>query len=246
MNRYVKSAVIVAAMSLVVSVITACMGSASAGNSASGPSQSAFDALQAQVTALATRVTTAEQGLATATAAIESLAKGQNLVSLGGGSSKQGLAKALLDGEVGAYVSYLPADKPIYQATSLQIRTLQGYLFALPAPGGGYPVAATVYYTSADCSGTPYIASADLSAYGRSQGAVFGYGNASNPEAVGYVVPDTTMTTGLMLSRFKDGNCFGGSFDFPVALLSEVLPNDPAVTGVSNEPYPGPITLQQM
>lgn len=246
MKRYAKSALIITVIGLMMSAMSACMNGANAGNSASGPSQAAFDALQAQVTALTARVTAAEQDLTAATAAITQLGKGQNLVSLGGGSSKQGLAKALLDGEVGAYVSYLPADKPIYQATSLQIRTLQGYLFALPAPGGGYPVAATVYYTSADCSGTPYIASADLSAYGRSQGAVFGYGNASNPEAVGYVVPDTTMTTGLMLSRFKDGNCFGGSFDFPVALLSEVLPNDPAVTGVSNEPYHGPITLQQM
>lgn len=237
MKKYLSATWMLLVAGIAATALTACIFDASA---SSGVSRTEFNNLSNAVASLKTDLTAAQANITGLQSEIATLRGSTNVVSTGGGSTKN----SEVEGDTFAYIGWLPADKPVYQAQSLQMRSDTGYLFALPAPQGGFPLRATVYFGSADCSGTPYISINDLSEYGRNQGAVFSYGNSANPDSIGYVVPGTEQTSGLMLSRHKDGNCFSGSFDFPVALLSEVLPNDPVVTSVQNEAYPGPVVMQ--
>lgn len=223
MNRYLKAAMFVIIAGILTTTLTACGNSHA--DSGGGVSQAAFDQLKATVTALQQQVT--------------DLTSSVSVVSTGGNGKHK-----LAEGDACTYVGWLPADKPIYQANSLQCRSATGYLFALPAPDGGQPLRSTVYYASSDCSGTPYIATQDLSAYGRTQGAVFTYGNDQLQTNVGYVVPNTTLISGTMNSTHRSGACQVETVEFANEALAEVLPNDPATTDVSNEPYPGPVVIQ--
>lgn len=214
------------------------------------------DALLARVVTLETansaqaQTNTALQGKVDALeAAIAKLAKSSNIVQTGVATRSKSqqtssALKQLLEGEVLTYVSYLPANQPIYQATSLQIRSSTGYLFAIPAPDGGYPLPVTAYYQSSDCSGTPFVSWTDISDYGRKQGAVFTYVNDQSADNVGYIPPNAPRVAGTFGSRAENRNCFAGSFDFPVDVLTEVLPNDTAITGVNNTRYDGPVLMQ--
>ena len=215
-------------------VLTACLHESDASNN--GPGWADFNALKNTVTTLQQTVT----GLQTEVAALESSVS----VVTTGATAGKAASKLLAEGDACTYVGWLPADKPIYQASSLQCRSLTGYLFALPAPEGGHPIRSTVYYTSADCSGTPYISTQDLSAYGQLQGAVFSYGNDLQQTNVGYVPPNSAKISGTMNSTHRTGACQAEVTDFPVEMLIEVLANDPVVTDVSNEPYPGPVVMQ--
>ncbi|NQD37437.1 hypothetical protein HPT27_10390 [Permianibacter sp. IMCC34836] len=230
MKRYLHASLVIVLAGIISSIVIGCGSSNASGGS--GPSQSDFNALKATVTALQQTVT----GLQTEVAALGSSV---SRVSTGGAGKNK-----LAEGDACTYVGWLPADKPIYQANSLQCRSATGYLFALPAPDGGFPLRSTVYYTSADCSGTPYVATQDLSAYGRLQGAVFSYGNNQAQTNVGYVVPNSTLISGTTNSNHRNGACQTETIEFVFEALAEVLPNDPVVTDVSNEAYPGPVVMQ--
>lgn len=232
MKRYLSHLSAIALISMLATVLTGC-GDTHA-DSGSGPSQAQFNALAA-------RVTTAEAAVASLQTELAAVGNSVSVVTTGPTTNGK---LALAEGDACTYVGWLPADKPIYQANSLQCRSTTGYLFALPAPDGGNPLRSTVYYTSADCSGTPYIATTDLSAYGRLQGAVFTYGNDLQQTNVGYVAPGGTLISGTMNSVHRTGACQVETVDFPVEQLLEVAANDPLITDVSNEPYPGPVVMQ--
>ena len=224
--------------------LAACIDRSEAGGS-SGPTQAAFDALSAKVTTLEQGKAAQDAKITALETTVAALAKSANVVTFGsaGGTGKQ-KAAVLAEGDPLVYVSYLPANKPIYQATSLQIRSSTGFLFALPAPSGGLPLSATVYYASADCTSPPFVSYTDLSEYGRKQGAVFTYSTGVSSENVGYVPPDAGLVNGDFAARGQNGLCEAGLYSFPNPVLTEVLPNDPVVTGVQNTPYPGPVLME--
>lgn len=232
MKKHFHALIVVTVVGVLGSVLTACIRDSDA-NSGDGVAQADFDALKAQVVALQQSV--------------DGLSKKVSVVHLTTSAKKQSIAGAAdMDATANCtFVGALPADKPIYQATSIQCRSSTGYLFALPAPAGGSPLGVSIaYYDGNDCSGTPYVTMADVSAYGHLQGAAFSYDNAVQRFNVGYVPPDASLVGGTMTSYDLNGVCHNDPQEFGSPSLYAVSANDPAITGVSNDPYPGPVFMQ--
>ena len=242
-KKYLKSFGLAVLLVTGLGALAACIDRSEAGGS-SGPTQAAFDALSAKVTTLEQGKAAQDAKIADLETTVAALAKTANVVTFGAVATGKQKAAVLAEGDPLTYLSYLPANKPIYQATSLQLRSGSGFLFALPAPSGGYPLPATVYYAAADCSSPPFVSYTDLSEYGRKQGAVFSYSTGVSTENIGYVPPDAALVSGDFAARGQNGLCEAGLYSFPNPVLTEVLPNDPAVTGVQNTPYEAPVVMQ--
>jgi len=229
MKRYLNASLFVLIAGIAGSALTACLPDSHARGNGE-VSQADFDALKATVSQLQADMLV--------------FSKSVSVVSTGPASAKNA-AGALLPGDVCTYVGWLPADRPIYQANSLQCRSASGYLFALPAPDGGKPTTVDVYFENLGCVGQAYTHNSSVSEYGRLQGAVFGFGDATDRLNVGYVAPGTPISAGIMQSKFPaSGTCQDVTTDYTNGGLLLVLMNDPLVTSVSSDPYPGPVVMQ--
>jgi len=117
--------------------------------------------------------------------------------------------------------------------TRISLLTDQGYVFTLSVGSGEIAqvsgIMAQLYYTTPDCSGLPYA--------GSSNGLVF---RARTDGAVYYVHRDSTPISIVNGSTpYHGGPC--NAVDLEHAWV--VLPNDAAITGVSDQPHPLPIKI---
>lgn len=144
-----------------------------------------------------------------------------------------------------SFVSYLPADQPISSAKSVSLKSPMGYLLSLGAPDGGLVLPPDLmYFENADCTGRAFIDAAAISEYGLSQGVVMSAVDAAGVR-VGYVPSNSEFSDNQVLSYYINGQqtCtnYPSAFTLHSVLLSD---NDEAITGVSNDPYTGPIVIQ--
>ena len=106
-------------------------------------------------------------------------------------------------------------------------------------------VFANFHFEQLDCIGQPYISLNDNVVAPKSEGQVFHTPDPADPVRHYYRPKQVVAVTRTLMSRFfSQTGCVKHEPPF-VTDTTEALPNDPAITGVPNEPFAPPITLGQ-
>jgi len=120
------------------------------------------------------------------------------------------------------------------------------YLFDIDKDGNLHD-GFTLYYESADCSGQAYLAgpgaaNAQINAYYAAQGYVLKSPDSADP-VTAYYLASNTPTLAANRSMYSIRNSGGCSSTFNSVYGYPILPNDPAITAVSEASFAKPITI---
>jgi len=188
-----------------------------------------FSVIETAVNDNDTRITNNETGIANNSAAISNNAAA---IVAGDATIQSQLGPVVMDGndsEIGRLISIGE------NHWSVEIITQQGFLITLSV-GTGAIGTGTLFFASMDCSGAGYVAN-----------------------SIGGYVENMYDSTGVPNLQYVDKNSVpisnfisasltfsGGCFTQPDAGLTvfPVLPNDPAITGITNSTFQLPIKIQ--
>lgn len=176
-----------------------------------------------------------------------------NVLTASTATASAGMQKASAVSDICSVLSYAPSGTFPGSMESAACKSSTGYLLTLPITVESGTVRPTpldnssVYFTTTDCTGTPYITASQVGDMGHVQGAVFSiYETETASVRTVYTPPNfdyevLNWASSLTLSDAGEWHCtaIGGT-----AVLHGFTPiaNDPAVTGIEDT-YTGPITM---